>query len=151
MKELRLVEWRLGGIECVAPPRVGVIWEEMGTAANGRETTRQGIWAGAAPPAQVSCDLNNCQLLSRQGKDHRRRPAKGRQAHCSHNYAKSMNSTSRPKHIKQDLGKTNTQWHIGKQRNTPETSRGTSENFTQSLRTRHRNTLKPKGIGTVAR
>ena len=61
-----------------------------------------------------------------------------------------MNSTSRPKNTKQDLGKTNTQWHIGKQRNTPETSRGTSENFTQSLRTRHRNTLKPKGIGTVA-
>ena len=30
MKELRLVEWRLGGIECVGPPRVGVIWEEMG-------------------------------------------------------------------------------------------------------------------------
>ena len=50
MKELKLVGWRLGGIECVGPPRVGVIWEEMGTAANGRETTRQGIWAGAAPP-----------------------------------------------------------------------------------------------------
>ena len=61
MKELRLVEWRLGGIECVGPPRVGVIWEEMGTAANGRETTRQGIWAGAA---HCSCDLHNRQLLS---------------------------------------------------------------------------------------
>ena len=35
MKELRLVEWRLGGIECVGPPRVGVIWEEMGARLTG--------------------------------------------------------------------------------------------------------------------
>ena len=75
MKELKLVGRRLGGIECVGPPR-GSDMGGNGSPANGGETTRQGIWAGAA---QISCDLHNRQLLSsckekttnkRKGKKH---------------------------------------------------------------------------------
>ena len=49
---------------CGSPPR-GSDMGGNGRAANGRETTRQGIWAGAA---QISCDPHNCQLLSSRKK-----------------------------------------------------------------------------------
>ena len=45
---------------CGSPPR-GSDMGGNGRPANGRETTRQGIWAGAA---HCSCDLHNRQLLS---------------------------------------------------------------------------------------